>query len=174
MSESKDIQAGVPSQPVIKPQLLSYGTFVTTDLDRARSFFGELLGLECVRCAPDRLLVRDRGTQRKGHRNGYPYWVLDVRKVDAVEHPQKVLNHWGFDLPDREAVDRAHAVLTEHKERFGLKKIMPVRVQHRSYAFYFQDYDSNWWEALTRTPGREPEKLFEDNRDLYAPDGTKL
>ena len=161
-------------QSVVKPKILSYGTFVTTDLGKAKAFFEELMGLETVQCSEDRLLVRDKGRQPKGHRSGHPYWVLDVRKVDEVSHPQKVLNHWGIDVADREAVDHAHAMATEHKQRYGLKKVMPVRVQHRSYAFYFQDFDSNWWEVLTRTPGREPEKLFEEKQDLFAPDGTEL
>lgn len=169
-----EVETETKTESVVKPKFLSYGTFVTTDLDKATAFFEELMGLETARDGDERLLVRDRGTQEKGHRKGHPYWVLDVRKVDAVTHPQKVLNHWGIDVADRDAVDHAHAMATKHKERFGLKKVMPVRVQHRSYAFYFQDFDSNWWEVLTRTPGREPEKLFEEKKDLYAEDGTKL
>lgn len=159
--------------PIVKAKILSYGTFVTTDIARAQAFFVEFLGLEAVRQG-ERLFVRDRGTQPKGHRSGHPYWVLDVQQVPEVTHPQKVLNHWGIDMADREGVDHAHAMATDHGAQYGIKKVMPVRVQHQSYAFYFQDFDSNWWEVLTRTPGREPEKLFEAKQDIYDKDGAKL
>jgi hypothetical protein len=159
---------------VIKPKLLAYGTFVTTNVAKAKLFFEEMVGLETVEPTPGRLLVRDKGKQARGHRGGFDYWTLDIREVATVSHPQKILNHWGIDVADRDAVDHAHAMATLHKERFGLKKVMPVRVQHQSYAFYFQDFDSNWWEVLTRTPGREPEKLFEKKQDLYDKDGAQL
>lgn len=139
---------------MINPTLLSYGTFVTTDLKRARAFYQDFLGLECVRYKSDAMLVRDRGTHPAGRLNGNPYWVLNIQRVDKVDHPQNVLNHWGVDMASREEVDRAHAMAIKYKDAFGIRKIMQPKVQHDSYSFYFQEYDSNFWEITARTAER--------------------
>src|SRR5215510_2830096 len=35
---------------------------------------------------------------------------------------------------------------------FGLGRVQKPRFRHGSYAFYFVDGDSNWWEIEYRTP----------------------
>src|SRR3546814_4652129 len=43
-------------------------------------------------------------------------------------------------------VDEAHAKLTEVKDQYGIKTIMPVQMQHGVYSFYFECLNSSWWE----------------------------
>ena len=45
----------------VKPTQLMSGTFVTTDLKRARRMCEELLGLECAEAEPGTLLIRELG-----------------------------------------------------------------------------------------------------------------
>ena len=40
----------------------------------------------------------------------------------------------------------------EAKKEFGLGRVQKPRFRHGSYAFYFVDGDSNWWEIEYRTP----------------------
>jgi hypothetical protein len=79
----------------VNPTQLVSGTFVTTDLKRARRMCEELLGLECAEPEPGTLMVRERGHQPGGPLAGKPYWVLEAREVPAIETPQEMLNHWG-------------------------------------------------------------------------------
>ena len=137
------------------------GTMVSSDLDRARTFYEDFLGLECVRYAPDRLLVRDRisGEQmEQGERGGF---VIDVRKVDEVQHPQSLLNHWGLSVDSIEEVDRIRAIALAESEKYGIYKVNPITKMHGSYQFYFIDMDNNWWEIEYRMHGRSNEMVFE-------------
>lgn len=127
---------------VLKPRLLSGGTMVATDLDRSRRFYEEFIGFETVRHKPDALLLRDGNHIHGDH----PYWYIEVVRRDAIDHPQHVLNHWGLDLADEAAVDRCHEMALEHKDRYGIRKVQNVNLQHGAYSFYLMDIDSNWWE----------------------------
>lgn len=126
---------------VNKPLMLAGGTMLARDLARSRRFYEEFCGLETVRHRPDGLLIRD-GT----HRFGGPYWYIEVTRADAIPHPQHVLNHWGIDLADMAAVDRAHVLAKRLQAEYGIKEIQEVRHQHGAYSFYLCDLDDNWWE----------------------------
>ena len=38
------------------------------------------------------------------------------------------------------------------QKAFGIGRVQKPRFRHGSYAFYFVDGDSNWWEVEYRTP----------------------
>jgi catechol-2,3-dioxygenase len=136
---------GKSAASVVKPVALDRGTLVTRDLRVMQNFCETLLGMECVRTAPDRMLVR-----HKGDRAAKDYWVLEVREVAEIAHPQRMINHWGFFVPTRAEVDRAAAVAAARKDEFRLRRVHPVKANHGSYSFYFEDLDSNWWEIECR------------------------
>jgi catechol 2,3-dioxygenase-like lactoylglutathione lyase family enzyme len=69
---------------VLKPLILSRGTILTADLDRAQAFYETFLGLECKRMDGGRMMVRDTDPARLRHRNGGPYWVMDVQQVEGT------------------------------------------------------------------------------------------
>ena len=144
---------GMAAQRIIKARAIFRGTMVTTDLVAARCFYEEFLGLECVRIAADRMLIRMPAPAGGPPRKTGEYCLIDVRQVASITHPQNVLNHWGIDVPTRADVDRIHAAAVKHKEKYGLRKIMNVRMQHGVYAFYFADRDYNWWEIEERGEG---------------------
>ena len=121
---------------LINTTLFSHGTMEVHDLARSRRFYEEFLGLEVVQHHPFALMVR---------KNQY-FSVVAVQMGDKV-HPLHVLNHWGVDVPSRADVDRAHTLAQEHKDLYGIKKVMPVTDQHGAYSFYLEDGDSNWWEV---------------------------
>jgi catechol 2,3-dioxygenase-like lactoylglutathione lyase family enzyme len=145
--------------PAIRTTSLERGTFLTTDIAKMRNLFEEALGLECVRYAADGLYVRERGHRPGEPLHGEPYLVLDVREVKVIENPQAMLNHWGVFVDTQSDVDRAYDTLLANQERLGLKKVQKPRAAHGAYSFYFEDFDSNWWEVEHRIPRKMYESL---------------
>ena len=155
----------------VKPSMLISGTFVTRDLARARRMCEGLLGLECVEPEKGVLLIRERGHEPGGRLAGQPYWVLEAREVKDIEVPQEMLDHWGVSVPSQAAVDAAFEKVNAQQKEFGLGRVQKPRFRHGSYAFYFVDSDSNWWEVEYRTPELVYTSLRQkgDQVDPYAP-----
>jgi hypothetical protein len=155
----------------VKPSLLISGTFVTRDLARARRMCEGLLGLECVEPEKGVLLIRERGHKPGEKLAGQPYWVLEAREVKDIEVPQEMLDHWGVSVPSQAAVDEAYEKVNAQQKEFGLGRVQKPRFRHGSYAFYFVDADSNWWEVEYRTPELVYTSLRQkgDQVDPYAP-----
>jgi catechol 2,3-dioxygenase-like lactoylglutathione lyase family enzyme len=147
------------TDPAVHTISLACGTFLTTDLRRARRLLEEGLDLECVRFEPHALLARERGHGRGEPREGEPYFMLEVREAPTIAYPQKILNHWGVSVSSQGDVDRAYAALGAEKERLGVVQIQKPRVFHAAYSFYFEDADSNWWEVEHRIPKSQYESL---------------
>ena len=154
-----DKPAAAIATPVVRTRSLICGTLVSTDLDRVRHMLEAAFGLECVRPAPDLLYARDRGFEVGGAKRGDPYWVLEIRQRDTVTVEQEMLNHWGMAAPSEAAVDEAYAKLKDNKEAYGLGRVQKPRFRHGSYAMYFTDQDSNWWELEYRSPDLSYEVL---------------
>jgi catechol 2,3-dioxygenase-like lactoylglutathione lyase family enzyme len=160
MSKTIDsVGSGSSPRPVLQPRCLCRGTMVTVDLTAARRFYEEFLGLQCRPIEPGRMLIRAR-PGRAGQRPE-DHGVIEVRQVQTIERRQNVLNHWGVDVAARADVDRIHAEAVKHKDRYGLRRIMSVRLQHGVYGFYLEDRDSNWWEIQQRDPDSTYAPIFE-------------
>jgi hypothetical protein len=148
-----NIQSQPPaSSAFVKPTSLICGTMVTTDLKRVRHMLEEGFGLHCVQPAQGLLLARDRGHEIGGAKRGEPYWVLEIREKSEVPVAQEMLNHWGMAAPSQAAVDEAFEKLGARKEDYGILRVQKPRFRNGSYACYFVDRDSNWWELEYRSP----------------------
>ena len=142
----------VDAPPYVDPTSLICGTLVSTDLARVRHMLEGAFGLQCVQPSPDLMYARDRGFEPGGAKRGEPYWVLEIRRTDTVAVEQEMLNHWGMAAPSEAAVDEAYAKLKECKEEYGIARVQKPRFRNGSYATYFIDEDSNWWELEYRSP----------------------
>src|SRR5947199_268916 len=176
----------------IMPTQLVSGTFVTTDLKRARRMCEELLGLECVEAEPGTLLIREQGHQPGGPLAGTPYWVLEAREVPTIETPQAMPNPWGVFVssqaagaavcvPDSEAkeqgpqnrfklsvpraadVDAAHAAALEQQSTYGIRKIGRVEEKAGIRSFTLQDLNKHWWE-ITNVSQSYYDEIFAKGR----------
>jgi len=163
--------------PSVRPKAADYGY----DLDRALlavvgihtkvpedAFTAETLGTERMGHG---VLIRERGHQPGQKLAGQPYWVLEAREVAEVAVPQEMLNHWGVFVSSQAAVDEAFEKINAQQKEFGLGRVQKPRFRHGSYAFYFVDGDSNWWEIEYRTPELLYTSLRQkgDQVDPYAP-----
>lgn len=138
---------GKAATSVVHPVALSRGTMAARDLALTRRFLEEALGMECRETAPGLLLARHRGD-----RGAPSYWLLEVRQAPRIDHPQKMINHWGFEVATRADVERVHELLSAKAGTYGLRRVHPVKANHGSYSFYCEDANSNWWEVECRDP----------------------
>lgn len=136
------------------------GTMVSLDLDRARRLYQDFLGFDCVNYAPGRLLLRDDASKRAMQSGSPNFFVIDVKQVDEITHPQHVMNHWGITVDSQSEVDRLHAEATRLSEEFGLK-VRKITNIHDAYGFYFADGDSNWWEIECRNGNKTNQMIFD-------------
>ncbi len=153
--------------PSVKTRSLICGTLVTTDLKRSRRMYEDGFDMECVEPSKGLMYVRERGHRPGEAKHGKPYWVLEVREEAAIETPQEMLNHWGFEAPTQAAVDEAYANLSANKAEYGLTRVQKPFFRNGSYAIYCTDKDSNWWEVEYRAPDLVYEALREKG-DQYA------
>ncbi len=118
---------------VVKPYVMSHGTMECYSLKDSRRFYEEFLGLECVRHAKPAMVVRC----------GLKFHIVAV-EVGAAVHPCNVLNHWGLDVGSKEEVDKAHQNALKHQDKYKIRQVLPVVMQHGVYSFYMEDLDHNW------------------------------
>jgi catechol 2,3-dioxygenase-like lactoylglutathione lyase family enzyme len=126
------------ADPVLKLNFLSHGTLESRNLDRARDFYTEFLGLEVVRTSPISLLIRLGG----------PNTIAVVEQKNKSD-VMSMLNHNGLDVETQAEVDTAYEKIVEYADKYDIKKISKPKVQHGTYSFYFWDMDDNAWEILT-------------------------
>jgi catechol-2,3-dioxygenase len=129
-------------EPRLKLTFLSHGTLETLDLERAKRFYREFLGLDVVQTSKVSLMIR------LGNTNTIAV-VLSPRKQQEMP----LLNHNGLDVATREEVDRAYEIVMAEKEEWGIAKVTRPVDQHGTRSFYFTDADGNWWEILCNPPG---------------------
>jgi len=126
----------VKTEPVLKLDILSHGTVEVVDLDQARRFYEEVLGMEVVQTSERSLMLR----------------LNTTTTIAAVMHKggtsAGVFNHFGFDVASKELVDECYERVKPVKEQYGIKKITQPVQQHGTYSFYIVDADENWWEIL--------------------------
>src|SRR5438132_733629 len=167
MSKTREvIQDGIADakteSSIVKPFVMSHGTMECYSLKESRRFYEEFLGLECVRHAKPAMVVRC----------GLKFHIVAV-EVGAAVHPQNVLNHWGMDVGSKEAAERAHANALKYKDKYNIRQVLPVVMQHGVYSFYMADLDHNWWE-IQHYPGFQNEDLFDFGDRFSMDDGAEL
>ena len=132
----------IAKDPALKLRFLSHGTLESKNLERARAFYSESLGLEVVRTSPISLLIRLGGEN-----------TIAVVEQKNRNEEMSMLNHNGLDVETQEEVDAAYKTCVEQAEKWGLHKMSKPVMQHGTYSFFFWDMDDNCWEILTNPKG---------------------
>jgi len=124
-------------QTGIKPRLLSHGTVETNDLEAARRFYSEFLGMEVFQTSSRSIMMRLNST-------------TTIACVESkTENVAGIYSHFGLDFETIEEVDAAYKVAVAQKKKYAIRKITRPVDQHGTYSFYIIDFDGNWWEILT-------------------------
>lgn len=155
--------------PRINTQSMICGTLATTDMKRARRMYEDVMDMECVEPSKGLMYVRNKGHRPGEAKHGAPYWVLEVKEVESVPVAQEMLNHWGFEAPSQAAVDEAYEKLSANKAEYGITRVQKPFFRGGSYAIYFVDKDTNWWEVEYRTPDITYAALREKNVQWTEP-----
>ncbi len=129
------------SKGALKLKFLSHGTLSSRDLDFARKFYEEFLGLEVVRTSHRSLMIRLGGANTIA--------VVLTNKITQQDH----LNHNGLDVETKADVDAAYERILNEKDKWKIGHITKPVEQHGTYAFFFRDADENVWEILTNPQG---------------------
>ena len=151
------------NKPLLDLKFLSHGTVECADLELARKFYTEVLGLEVVQTSAVSLMMR----------------LNSQTMVACVQHKGGtsggVFNHFGFDVATREEVDKAYQLVKTVADEYELKKVSKPVDQHGTYSFYLIDRDDNWWEILTNPEGGYSYvfELEEEGRDWNDQDQGK-
>ncbi len=121
----------------LKPRLLSHGTVETNDLEAARRFYSEFLGMEVFQTSSRSIMMRLNST-------------TTIACVESkTENVAGIYSHFGLDFGTREEVDAAHEIAVAQQANYNIRKITRPVDQHGTYSFYVIDFDGNWWEILT-------------------------
>ena len=108
----------IAKDPALKLNFLSHGTLESKDLEAAREFYTEFLGLEVVRTSPISLLIRLGGAN-----------TIAVVEQKNREEEMPMLNHNGLDVETQEEVDKAYETVIEQREKWG-----PAQDQQANFA----------------------------------------
>ena len=127
--------------PHIRPRFLSHGTVECHDIDVAKRFYTEFLGLEVRQTSSRSLMLRLNSTTTIA--------CVETRGETSAG----IYSHFGLDFDGRDDVDAAYRIACAEKEAYGIRKITRPVEQHGTYSFYVIDADGNWWEILTNPPG---------------------
>ncbi|MAX44674.1 MAG: hypothetical protein CL589_18880 [Alteromonadaceae bacterium] len=130
------------NHPLKKEQFLgmSHGTLECHNIDDARLFRTEFLGLETVRHSQVSFVT----------------WLNDPRFylacVETGEQTgeQGLANRWELSVESDEDVVKAFEQATSQRERWGIRDITPLSKQDGFEWFAVQDPDGNWWGITSR------------------------
>ena len=128
--------------PLLATRRLGHGTLECVDIFRTRRFYEEVLGLDVIQTSPRALQVRKD--------TNHVYVVVETGRADR---DQPWLNHNGLEVATPEAVDAAYELVSAVRDEWCLRKVGKPRYAHGDYAFYFQDFDGNWWEVVAVDEG---------------------
>ena len=167
MSQTREvIQDGIADakteKSIVKPYVMSHGTM---EVLQPEGVAPVLRGVPRPRVRAPRQ-ARDGGALRAQvphHRGG-------SRRRGA---PGNLLNHWGIDVGSKEEVDAAHANALKYKDKYRIRQVLPVVMQHGVYSFYLEDLDHNWWE-IQYYPGLQNEDLFDFGDRFSMDDGAEV
>ena len=157
------------TEPALKLNFLSHGTLESRDLERARKFYEEFLGIDVVKTSDRSLMIKFGGQ--------HTYAVVQNPKKGTMP----VLAHNGFDVATEAEVDECHRIVCDQAEKWGIGKITKPVKQHGTYSFYFWDMDENCWEILSNPEGGycwlfergDQEGRGHMDRNFARPDSTR-
>lgn len=128
---------------------LSHGTLEMRDLQKARRFYHEFLGLETVNRNNMAIWVRCCGG-----------WTVACVCTGERMKPLTIDSRWCLDLHTAEEVEAAHKAAHDLKDEYDIQEILPIEKDGDQISFRLADMDRNWWEICYR-PGRLFDPAFE-------------
>lgn len=117
------------------PQAFTHGTLACGNLEVARSFYANVLGLQIHPLNDHVVYIK--------HAAGKCYIVSAVREQFKNFSPNF---RFTLALESREAVFEAHRRLADEGGRAGVTGLGELRSAGSSASFFIRDPDENWWE----------------------------
>lgn len=128
------------AQSVVGSAVLTHGTLESRQLNAARAFYEQGLGLRSVRHAPPAQLIAGAGE----------VVVVCVEAGHRV-HEQGSENRWIVLVPDEATVTKVHDEVARHAAEWGTLEFHAPERRGDELVFVVRDADSNWWEVTNRS-----------------------
>lgn len=119
---------------------MSHGTLECHNIDAARAFRTEFLGLESIKHSDVSFIT---------WREDQSFYLACVETGDQTGE-QGLENRWELSVDSDEEVVAAHQAAESQREKWGIKAITPISEQDGFKWFAVQDPDSNWWGISAR------------------------
>ena len=136
---------GTGTEPLLELDFLSHGTVLMDDLDIARRFYEEFLGLEAVKTSQLSLAIRLNSDTS----------VACVALRKKVRQPgREYLRYYNIGLSVGDAADvaRSRELALEHKAGYEMRDIGDIEEEHGRVSFLIEDRDGNFWQIMNDHP----------------------
>lgn len=133
------------SEPLLGLNFLSHGTVLMDDLDVARRFYEEFLGLEVVKTSKISLAIRLNSDTS----------VACVALSKIVRRPgREYLRFYNIGLTVGDAADvaRARELALQHKESYEMRAVGDMVEEQGRVSFLIEDRDGNFWQIMNDQP----------------------
>jgi catechol 2,3-dioxygenase-like lactoylglutathione lyase family enzyme len=133
------------SEPLLELDFLSHGTVLMDDLDAARRFYEEFLGLETVKTSQISLAIRLNSDTS----------VACVALSKLVRKPgREYLRYYNIGLTVGDAADvaRSRELALAHKDSYEMRNIGDIEEDHGRVSFLIEDRDGNFWQIMNDQP----------------------
>jgi hypothetical protein len=127
------------AEPLVRNEFFSHGTYECNDMPATRRFLVDFLGLDIVRPLKEAQYMWKGG----------PWSVVCVCVQDGDPKEQGPQNHFKLSVASKAEVDSAHAAALEHKDDYGIKRVLDVEEKGGQRAFMLLDLNNTWWEIST-------------------------
>ena len=123
------------------PQCLSHGTTACFNLERARSFYRSVLGLEVMHPFPDADPYYIKHPSR-------PWYIVCLEIPGKSRIPSGVRERFTLAVESSASVVEAHRWLSENCANHGIPEPGPIGEASDRTSFLFTDPDGNYWEII--------------------------
>jgi len=123
------------------PQCLSHGTTSCFNLERARSFYRSVLGLEVMHPFPDADPYYIKHPSR-------PWYIVCLQTPTKNRVPSSLQERFTLTLESKVAVTDAHLWLSQNAASLEIAEPRPLCLHPDGASFIFSDPDANCWEIM--------------------------
>jgi catechol 2,3-dioxygenase-like lactoylglutathione lyase family enzyme len=124
------------------PQALTHGTITCLNIENARRFYREVLGLDVVSPSPS---VKPHYIKHPAT----PWYIVSLERKPEMRTLLTPFQRYTITLESPDAVAQAHSWLKESRDSIGITGLGEVQERAGAVSFLLSDADRNWWEVTS-------------------------
>jgi catechol 2,3-dioxygenase-like lactoylglutathione lyase family enzyme len=124
------------------PQALTHGTITCLNIENARRFYREVLGLDVVSPSPS---VKPHYIKHPAT----PWYIVSLERKPEMRTLLTPFQRYTITLESPDAVAQSHSWLKESRDSIGITGLGEVQERAGAVSFLLSDADRNWWEVTS-------------------------